>query len=72
MVIEKQYYVYIMTNAKHTTLYTGFSNDLKARVWSHKGRFILAFRAILVENMSEITHLTIRKEGNYECIRIDT
>jgi putative endonuclease len=43
MVIEKQYYVYIMTNAKHSTLYTGFSNDLKARVWSHKGRFVDGF-----------------------------
>jgi putative endonuclease len=32
-----------MTNAKHTTLYTGFSNDLKARVWSHKGRFVEGF-----------------------------
>jgi putative endonuclease len=43
MVIEKQYYVYIMTNAKHSTLYIGFSNDLKARVWSHKGRFVDGF-----------------------------
>jgi putative endonuclease len=32
-----------MTNAKHTTLYTGFSNDLKARVWLHKGRFVEGF-----------------------------
>jgi putative endonuclease len=32
-----------MTDAKHATLYTGFSNDLKARVWSHKGRFVEGF-----------------------------
>ena len=43
MVTEKLYYVYIMTDAKHSTLYTGFSNDLKARVWSHKGRFVEGF-----------------------------
>ena len=43
MVIEKLYYVYIMTNAKHTVLYTGFSNDLKARVWPHKRRFVEGF-----------------------------
>jgi len=43
MVIEKQYDVYIMTNTKHSTLYTGFSNDLKARVWSHKRRFVDGF-----------------------------
>jgi putative endonuclease len=43
MVTEKLYYVYIMTDAKHSTLYTGFSDDLKARVWSHKGRFAEGF-----------------------------
>ena len=32
-----------MTNTKHSTLYTGFLNDLKARVWSHKGRFVDGF-----------------------------
>ena len=43
MLIEKQYYIYIMTNAKHTTLYTGFSDDLKKRVWQHKGKFVESF-----------------------------
>ena len=43
MVTDKLYFVYIMTNAKHMTLYTGFTNDLKARVWSHKGRFVEGF-----------------------------
>jgi putative endonuclease len=32
-----------MTDARHSTLCTGFSNDLKARVWSHKGRFVEGF-----------------------------
>ena len=43
MYIEKQYYVYILTNAKHTTLYTGVTNDLKKRVWQHKGKFVESF-----------------------------
>jgi putative endonuclease len=43
MVSEKLYFVYILTNAKHTVLYTGFSNDLKARVWSHKERLVASF-----------------------------
>jgi len=43
MYIEKRYYVYILTNAKHTTLYTGVTNDLKKRVWQHKGKFVESF-----------------------------
>ena len=30
------YYIYIMTNNKNTTLYTGVTNDLLARVDQHK------------------------------------
>jgi putative endonuclease len=43
MVSEKLYFVYILTNAKHTVLYTGFSNNLKARIWSHKERLVESF-----------------------------
>ncbi|MDD5289023.1 MAG: GIY-YIG nuclease family protein [Dehalococcoidales bacterium] len=41
--MDKQYYVYIMTNAKHTALYTGVTNDLKKRVWEHKEKFVESF-----------------------------
>ena len=43
MVADKLYFVYIMTNAKHTVLYTGFSSDLKVRVLSHKERLVDGF-----------------------------
>ncbi|MDP1547105.1 MAG: GIY-YIG nuclease family protein [Anaerolineales bacterium] len=33
---EKQYCVYIMTNAHHTVLYTGVTNNLQRRVLEHQ------------------------------------
>ena len=41
--MDKQYYLYIMTNKWNTTLYTGVTNDLKRRVYEHKKKFIDGF-----------------------------
>jgi len=41
--MERQYYVYIMTNENNTVLYTGITNDLKRRVWEHKEKLIDGF-----------------------------
>jgi len=34
--MNKQFYIYIMTNAKHAALYIGVTNNLRRRVWEHK------------------------------------
>jgi putative endonuclease len=34
--MKKQFYVYILTNAKHSVLYTGVTNDLRRRVYQHQ------------------------------------
>jgi putative endonuclease len=41
--IEKLYYVYILTNDRHTVLYTGVTSDLKARVYQHREKLLPGF-----------------------------
>jgi putative endonuclease len=38
-----QYYVYIVTNRDNAVLYTGETDDLKRRIFEHKGRFVPGF-----------------------------
>ena len=37
------YYVYILTNTRHTVLYTGVTNDLERRCFEHKQKIIKGF-----------------------------
>jgi putative endonuclease len=37
------YYAYILTNANHTVLYTGVTNDLERRCFEHKQKKIKGF-----------------------------
>ena len=41
--MNKQYFVYIMTNKNNTVLYTGMTNNLVKRVYEHKEKLIDGF-----------------------------
>jgi putative endonuclease len=41
--MNKQYYVYIMTNKGNRVLYTGVTNDLQRRVYEHKNKLVKGF-----------------------------
>jgi len=41
--MEKQFYVYIMTNTNKTVIYTGITNDLRRRVYEHREKMVDGF-----------------------------
>ena len=40
---QKHFYIYMMTNKRKGTIYTGVTNDLTVRVWQHKNNIFEGF-----------------------------
>ena len=43
MGMRKQYFVYILTNKRHTVPYTGVTSDLQKRVYQHRMKLVPGF-----------------------------
>ena len=41
--MQREYYIYIMTNQRNTVLYTGVTNDLNSRTEDHKNKVVKGF-----------------------------
>jgi putative endonuclease len=41
--MERQYFIYIMTNRNNTVLYPGITNNLKRRAYEHREKLIKGF-----------------------------
>ena len=41
--MQKQYYIYMLSNKNNTTLYVGVTNDLVRRVYEHKNKLCDGF-----------------------------
>jgi len=67
--MNRQYYIYIMTNKRKTVLYTGVTNDLTKRVYEHKAKLVAGFtkkynvnRLIYYELFDDIRNAVTREK----------
>ena len=67
--MNKQGYVYILTNNRKTVLYTGVTSDLQKRIYQHKHKVMLGFTSkykcnslVWYEQADEITAAITREK----------
>jgi len=67
--MERQYYIYIMTNKNNAVLYTGVTNDLKRRAYEHKEKLVDGFtkkynivKLVYYEVFSDIENAILREK----------
>jgi len=58
--LDRQYYVYIITNQNHTVLYTGITNDLNKRIYEHKEKLAKGFSAKY--NLNKLVYFQITED----------
>ena len=71
-----QYYVYILTNQRHTVLYTGVTSDLVTRVYQHKEKLVKGFtseynveKLVYYEIFEDISEAILREKRIKNLVR---
>jgi putative endonuclease len=69
--LDKQYYMYVLTNKTNTVLYIGVTNDLKRRIFEHKNHLVDGFtkryridKLVYFETCGEINSAISREKQN--------
>jgi putative endonuclease len=67
--VHKSYWVYILTNKPHDTLYIGVTNSLERRIWQHKTKVLEGFtkryglnRLVYFEEFRDATNAIAREK----------
>ena len=68
VVIRKSYYMYILTNQRNGTLYTGMTGEMKRRIWQHQNGYYSGFskryglRRLVYYEQFDTAEAAIRRE----------
>jgi putative endonuclease len=65
--IERAYYVYILTNKNNTVLYTGVTNNLKKRAYEHREKFVEGFTKKY--NIKKLVYFEIFRDAENAILR---
>jgi putative endonuclease len=63
------YCVYILTNQRHTVLYTGVTGDLKRRIYQHREKLLPGFtrrynvsKLVYYEHIADVSAAIVREK----------
>lgn len=60
--MNRNYYVYIITNNHNTVLYTGVTNNLLSRIYQHKSKFVSSFSSKY--NLNKLVYFEVHEDIN--------